>query len=174
MKTCTKCEAEYEATSMFFHNRKDGKDGLNAQCKKCKNEIRAKSGSNKAYYRRHKGECNARSSEYQKTDKGLESHRKAGRKYNSSLKGKKRVKENHLLRKYGISLKDRDYMYLCQYGCCKLCGEPVSLDNIYVDHDHATGRVRGLLCVGCNTGLGLLGDNIEGLQAALKYLGVEE
>jgi hypothetical protein len=39
-----------------------------------------------------------------------------------------------------------------------------------IDHDHKTGQVRGLLCSGCNTGLGHLGDDIQGLKRALEYL----
>lgn len=39
-----------------------------------------------------------------------------------------------------------------------------------LDHDHVTGKFRGWICARCNVGLGLLGDNIEGLQAAIAYL----
>lgn len=39
-----------------------------------------------------------------------------------------------------------------------------------VDHCHDTGRVRGMLCHGCNTALGKLGDNVAGLRRALEYL----
>ncbi len=39
-----------------------------------------------------------------------------------------------------------------------------------IDHDHATGKIRGVLCPSCNTGIGKLGDNIEGLRRALAYL----
>lgn len=54
-------------------------------------------------------------------------------------------------------------------GRCGICGkEPRS--GFVIDHDHKTGRVRGLLCQRCNSGLGSLGDSIEGLKAAIAYL----
>lgn len=51
---------------------------------------------------------------------------------------------------------------------CNLCGSVERRLNI--DHDHITGRVRGLLCSAHNTGIGLLGDTVDGLTAALAYL----
>ena len=53
---------------------------------------------------------------------------------------------------------------------CAICGKPEVGRRLNIDHDHATGLVRGLLCRKCNAGIGLLGDNIEGLEAALEYL----
>jgi len=53
-----------------------------------------------------------------------------------------------------------------QEGKCAICGRPWEV----VDHDHATGIVRGLLCQRCNKGIGALGDTSERLSAALDYL----
>lgn len=47
-------------------------------------------------------------------------------------------------------------------------------ENLCVDHDHVTGTVRGLLCNGCNHGIGKLGDNAEGVRRALAYLEAAE
>lgn len=55
-----------------------------------------------------------------------------------------------------------------QKGRCKICAEKMVKVNI--DHDHETGRVRGLLCMPCNMGLGLFKDNIRRLAAAIVYL----
>jgi hypothetical protein len=41
---------------------------------------------------------------------------------------------------------------------------------LFVDHDHATGALRGILCNLCNSGIGALGDSVEGLREALRYL----
>lgn len=64
-----------------------------------------------------------------------------------------------------------DRLVVEQSGLCACCGKPCSVNSILsVDHCHETGKIRGLLCNKCNTGMGLLGDSIEGLQAAIDYL----
>lgn len=50
---------------------------------------------------------------------------------------------------------------------CELCG---SMDRLCVDHDHRTGRVRGMLCTRCNVSLGSLGDTVESIRGVLAYL----
>lgn len=52
-------------------------------------------------------------------------------------------------------------------GCCEKCHRP---SDLHGDHDPLTGRFRGWLCFHCNTGIGKLGDNIEGLREAIAYL----
>jgi len=54
-------------------------------------------------------------------------------------------------------------------GSCESCGDPFTTTP-HVDHDHATGVVRGYLCLGCNTGLGNFKDDPERLYAAIQYL----
>lgn len=56
-----------------------------------------------------------------------------------------------------------------QQGNCLICGE--TMVKPYVDHDHSTGKVRGLLCRACNLGLGLFRDNQKYLLSAIYYLG---
>lgn len=75
-------------------------------------------------------------------------------------------------RQYGISLEEFKGLLRHQGGGCAICGKPIEAirRRMNVDHCHETGEVRGILCTGCNTGLGHLGDNIEGLQKALAYL----
>lgn len=56
-------------------------------------------------------------------------------------------------------------------GCCDCCGRDKSGGNGWaVDHDHTTGRVRGVLCNWCNTAIGRLGDTLEGVLKAVRYL----
>ena len=64
-------------------------------------------------------------------------------------------------------------MFKEQNGVCAICGSPEVSDrnsNLCVDHDHETGKIRGLLCNKCNRGLGYFLDNPKILKNALKYL----
>jgi len=86
--------------------------------------------------------------------------------------------------RYGISADEYQRMYHAQNGCCAICKRAVisqiaaaatasrkgKIDSAHVDHCHKTGRVRGLLCSECNTGIGYLKENAEVLQNAIAYL----
>lgn len=62
-------------------------------------------------------------------------------------------------------------MLLAQDGRCSICRQLLTKQSdVQIDHCHSTGRVRGLLCAGCNTGLGMFRDNIESLLRAAVYL----
>lgn len=81
------------------------------------------------------------------------------------------VNRRHRLKKqFGITLDVYNALLQSQNGKCKLCGQPQPNRDLAVDHDHVTGRIRGLLCTTCNVGLGALGDNEEGLLKALAYI----
>ena len=76
------------------------------------------------------------------------------------------------LKKYGITLDEYKDMLTIQFSGCTLCGKTI-IENgklLAVDHDHNTGKVRGLLCTNCNIMLGLAKDNLELLKKAIKYL----
>ena len=91
---------------------------------------------------------------------------------------KKRVytKKYDIKRIYGISLDDMRELLEKQGGACGICGEnldvmaPRHKGGGAIDHDHATGKVRGILCVKCNAGLGQFRDNEEFLMSAIQYL----
>jgi hypothetical protein len=80
------------------------------------------------------------------------------------------------IRKYGLSIEDYAIMALLQDFSCAICGhrpEPRGKSNdrcLSVDHDHDTGRVRGLLCIQCNTALGMARDDPSILEAMARYL----
>jgi hypothetical protein len=91
---------------------------------------------------------------------------------NASYKRQRR--DNKLKERYGINQDVYEEMLEQQKGCCKICGTSDPGDSkthfLYVDHCHETLNVRGLLCRGCNTGLGAFKDNIDSLKNAIKYL----
>jgi Recombination endonuclease VII len=87
---------------------------------------------------------------------------------------KKRSFKNNL-KKYGITPENYQELFKQQEGKCAICSSSeVSVArrsyNLFVDHDHATGKVRGLLCHHCNAGLGHYRDNTETLKKAIEYL----
>lgn len=58
---------------------------------------------------------------------------------------------------------------------CECCGGPTNgQGTLHLDHNHQTGQFRGWLCSNCNTGIGKLGDSIEGLEKAIRYLSNEK
>lgn len=61
-------------------------------------------------------------------------------------------------------------MLQSQEGRCDICGTSRNSDRFHVDHDHATGRVRALLCLHCNALLGHAKDDPNTLRAAILYL----
>lgn len=85
-------------------------------------------------------------------------------------KEKQKQRTAWLVRTYGIQNIDHVCMYAAQNGQCAICHEPVNYSDICMDHDHETGRVRGLLCKHCNAGLGMYQDQPERLIAASEYL----
>lgn len=73
------------------------------------------------------------------------------------------------LKKYGLTDQQFAELAKLQNGQCKIC-DKIPKDRLVVDHNHDTGVIRGLLCRQCNAAIGLLGDNIEGVQRAWSYL----
>ncbi len=76
------------------------------------------------------------------------------------------------LKKFGLTPEQYDEMFLNQKGLCAICERHSSnfKRRLAVDHCHHTGKVRGLLCASCNSGLGKLQDDVDYLQSAILYL----
>jgi hypothetical protein len=74
---------------------------------------------------------------------------------------------------YGIDANTYMKMYEKQNGKCDICGAGKESNRghmLAVDHCHATGKVRGLLCHTCNRGIGMLADSVDRVGKALEYL----
>lgn len=74
---------------------------------------------------------------------------------------------------YGLTPDQYDELLASQEGRCAICRTetPGGKGGWHVDHDHATGKVRGLLCDNCNNGLGRFADDPIRIQRAIDYLG---
>ena len=125
--------------------------------------------------------------EYRRLERKRESSRRwrkrsgaVGRTQDAEHKRRRRVerpdavRNNRLKHDFGITLVDYDRMLAEQRGVCKICkmgstckGKP---ERLSVDHNHETGKVRGLLCRRCNRALGAFRDNPDVLRAAIEYL----
>ena len=121
-----------------------------------------------------------------KTDKTLSEFRNEGKKhswcrdcqneynktwyYKNRERGLRWRKNGNLKRTYGISLDDYESLLKSQGNVCKICKTERSGKYLAVDHDHRTGKIRGILCENCNRGLGMFKDGPNLLRAAIQYL----
>jgi hypothetical protein len=98
----------------------------------------------------------------------------AKKAYTKKTYDKRRLKK--IRDAYGVPDEEYHEMHAEQNGRCAICGEPETLVkkgrviSLSVDHDHNSGKARGLLCNVCNRGLGLFRDNIDYLKNAIDYL----
>ena len=98
----------------------------------------------------------------------------AGRKYREA--NSDRYSEYQYLRRYGLTFPEVEALWNAQGGLCGICHQAIRLrgekgrDKAVVDHCHATGEVRGLLCTPCNLMIGYASDNPETLRLAISYL----
>ena len=85
-----------------------------------------------------------------------------------------RKQKDYNLKRYGITYDEFDAIVESQGGACACCGRPFNPDpkmrDRQVDHDHGTGRMRGIVCAKCNYILGRHGKDIEILKMAVAYL----
>lgn len=145
-KICTKCHIE-KPLSEFYPRRDRGEGATRANCKDC-TKLQLDSLPNIPY------------SEFSEEQKA-----RAAKKT-----------RKHLLKKlYGLTLEDYDRMLEEQHGKCAICktekvGGKHKTNTMIVDHDHKTGKVRGLLCNYCNIMAGMMEKNLETSQLVLDYL----
>jgi len=161
MKTCTKCGNSRE--NSFFNKDKRKKSGLRPICKICNN----------ADHLKNKKERNAKGREYYY--KNRDERIAYSKKYYSDPQNDAKKTDSRLKRTYGLSLKEYESMLELQNNKCKICRTDQSKlkKKMYVDHNHKTKTVRGLLCDRCNRGLGYFLDSIVLLRNAIEYLDKE-
>lgn len=147
LKFCNGC-SEWRSKGDF--NKDSGApDGLGYRCRPCRRK-----------YRRSQ-EVQSRTSEYNKKY-ALE---------NPELM-KKKDRKNSLKRFWGMTPEQFEAMKVKQGGTCALCPKTESNPHksLCIDHDHTTGKIRGLLCDNHNRAMGLFKDSIEDMEKAIQYL----
>lgn len=159
-RTCSRCK-ETKSLSEFGRGS-HGKDGLKYWCKKCTIEY------NQAYRTANREKVRAAD----RARYAANSEKLIARQLAYYRANRVQTVSRNLQRNYGISLADYDEMLEAQDGGCAICGKSPEANGrrLGVDHNHATGEVRGLLCSACNTGLGLFQDSPACLRRAISYL----
>lgn len=171
MIKCTKCFKLKHANDFSLDKKKV--NGLKSQCKECRNKYLRE-------YRRNK-----RLNDREWVKKTNNSLRNFFKKNPGKTKQyyKTKTKEQHirysLKHSYGITLEKYNEMLLKQNEVCAICkNRDIYMDKtgqqfyrrLAVDHCHESGKIRGLLCSGCNGGLGLFRDDYKLLEQAIIYL----
>ena len=185
-KVCTKCNKRKKLSEFYNSTTDYCKDGHTWYCKDCINKDTGD------YQNKHKNQHNETSKMYRKRNKEKikeydkkyrETHKEElkerRRKYHlkNKIERNKAIRNWTLIRDFGITEKDYQTFFKNQNGVCAICGTKESdlgnngkIKKLAVDHDHKTGKVRGLLCGRCNLMLGRLKDSINLLNCAIKYL----
>jgi len=165
MKRCNVC-GELKPLEDFYKSA-GMRDGHRNDCKRCNLARRA------AKYAKDPAPFIARVKKWQQENaERLNAYR---REYRSRPDRKTVEREYHLRRKYDITLAEYEALLEAQGGVCAICGEARPEERtLHVDHDHVTGKVRGLLCFRCNNAIGDLRDDIELVYRMLDYLDRDE
>lgn len=151
-KKCYICQTVKDYS--FFGTDASSRDGYAYECKDCKNQRMGQYKSMLTWATRTR----QKPSQQQEPVKRRRTWRARTRRSKS----------------WGTKLTPHDYTakYNEQNGACAIGGMPETVNSVAlaIDHDHATGAIRGLLCRRCNTGLGLFRDNPDLLRKAAAYL----
>ena len=158
-KECSKCLITLELNKYSKDNSK--KDGFHTVCKSCQKQTKSlRLDKAKEVRKIHYNLNKETSSNYHKVK-------------NANPEVKYKLKEKHLLKTYDLSLKDLETLKVTQKFKCAICKkheDDCSRKTLFVDHNHDTGKIRGLLCSQCNSAIGLLYDDISILKSAILYL----
>lgn len=95
---------------------------------------------------------------------------KCTRRWHGKQSAGRNRRKYRLKYKHGLTIQEYDAMSALQNGVCAICGKHPKTRNLSVDHDHNTGKIRGLLCYSCNYAIGIMRDDVDRLRRAADYL----
>jgi hypothetical protein len=160
-----------------FYPRKGNKDGLRSECIECgKKDSSARRKNNPEKYRKIQRLWRLNNLEKSRKwhNDWMKNNPEKAKVWQEALKknNPNGILNSVLEYRHGITLKQYNEMLEEQNHCCKICKKHKSefKKRLYVDHDHKTGIIRGLLCNKCNKLLGDADDNKEILSNAITYL----
>ena len=165
IKICTKCKIEKNINE--FNKCSRNRDGRDYVCADCKAE------GKREYYTE-----NVERERKKRRDYGIK-HKIERAEYGKQYKEKNRkrirldCRNYYYLKTHGISLKQKEQMIVDQDYKCLSCGTDLRLvahDKTCVDHDHKSGKIRGILCHHCNVCLGLLGEDVNRVYKLAEYI----
>ena len=161
MKSCKKCGVPKPLED--FYRAVGTRDGHRGDCKVCSSE------DNRRRYLADPDAAIARVKRWQQANPDRVNATQRARR--SKPEAKLRERAGHLMRKYGMTIEQYDAMLEGQGGGCFICGRPPRENiSLHVDHDHSTGRVRGILCFCCNNALADFQEDPELLKKAAGYV----
>lgn len=177
MKKCNKCNLEKDFSE--FRKASKHKDGYRYSCKECESGhkihkpiiegLKICTTCNIEQPLENYSRAISKGKEYKQSScKTCRNKKKALKRLEEPEKEALRKRKQKLKYSYDMTIEDYDKMYLNQQGLCKICNN--SFDKLNIDHCHINGNVRGLLCTGCNLGLGSFKDNEQSLNSAIFYL----
>jgi len=171
LKKCCGCKVEKPRSQFYTDNGR--KDRKQSWCKKCIRKW------GKEYRKRFEGKIRKYQREYQK--KWYQKNKKRLRKafkanYEKNKEAYKIRNKKTYFRRYGITYDGAIEVWEKQGKKCLICKKALEIlgnnnkHGFCIDHDHKTGKFRGILCHNCNSAIGMLQENIELVRATVKYL----
>ena len=176
-RACKTCGVESPLTGEFFHRSKVNRGGFIPSCKECRSAISAarwktipveeRKRRGQAHYAKHRERQKAYRKVYLSRPE-VKARRAAWHREQYAKNPDFQIK--HRTRLYGLSPEVYAAMLNAQAGRCPGCGSDGGGRSLHIDHDHATGKVRGLLCGPCNRALGMARDSASTLRSLADYL----
>ena len=157
---CNRCKADKPTSEFYVSTRTP--TGFTRRCKKCYCEVAMQ--TDKARKARETPE---------EREARLERQRVRVRRYRERHleKIQANARAHHIRKHYGLTLADEAMYVSVQRGSCAICRKALTTEaRRVVDHCHKSGKVRGVLCNSCNTGLGAFKDDVRVLMRAVAYL----
>ena len=178
-KRCTLCNKTKETEE--FSKDSYNKDGLNSRCRECMTQIVTRyRNRDRTHFNaiQRKNLKNRREKDRIEAGKspltiicecGEQKKSRASKRCADCIERNRR--DSWLKRQFNISIDDYECLLITQFHSCAICKDKLQPGRYtHVDHDHTTGAVRGLLCNGCNIGLGYFQDSPARMAAAIEYL----